>query len=89
MAQRIRMSDHARAEARRRGVIEATVLGVAANPEQRVETRAGREIRQSRIVDAASGKLFLVRVIVDSGEHGETIVTVYRTSRIRKYWRAQ
>jgi hypothetical protein len=88
MNQPIRMSDHAREEARRRGVSEAIVLSVARDPEQRVMVRARREVRQSRITDAASGKLYLVRVIVDFGEHGDTIVTVYRTSRIRKYWRA-
>jgi hypothetical protein len=82
------MSDHASAEARRRGVSEATALSVASVPEQRFTVRSGREIRQSRVADAARGKLYLVRVVVDSDEHGDTIVTVYRTSKIGKYWRA-
>jgi hypothetical protein len=51
--------------------------------------RPGREVRQSRIADAASGKLQLVRVIVDTGHDTDTIVTVYRTSKVRKYWRAE
>jgi hypothetical protein len=29
----------------------------------------------------------LVRVFVDLAPEGETVVTVYRTSRIEKYWR--
>ena len=89
MAQRIILSDHARAEARRRGISEAIILGVATTPERRLAVRAGREVRQSRIADPASGKLHLIRVVVDSGKDGDTIVTVYRTSKIRKYWRAQ
>ena len=89
MNQRIIFSDHARGEARRRGISEATVLNVATTPEQRVAVRAEREVRQSRVTDPASGKLQLIRIVVDSGKDGDTIVTVYRTSKIRKYWRAQ
>jgi hypothetical protein len=37
----------------------------------------------------ASGKLQLIRIVVDSGKEGDTVVTVYRTSKIGKYWRAQ
>jgi hypothetical protein len=55
--------------------------------EQRVAVRPEREIRQSRITDPASGKLQLIRVVLDSGKDGDTVVTVYRTSKVRKYWR--
>jgi hypothetical protein len=46
-------------------------------------------VRQSRIADPASGKLRVIRVFVDLGKDGETVVTVYRTSKVRKYWREQ
>lgn len=87
MQRRLEMTEHARSEALRRQVSEDTVLAVARDPEQRLEARAGREIRQSRMVDPASGKLYLIRVVVEIEAAGETIVTVYRTSRIRRYWR--
>lgn len=89
MNQRVILTDHAMAEARRRGISEETVLQVATTPEQRVATRPDREVRQSRVIDQASGKLQLVRVVVDSGNEGDTVVTVYRTSKIRKYWREE
>jgi len=89
MDQRVVLSEHAKTEARRRGISDATVLHVATTPEQRVPVRPEREIRQSRVADPASGKLHLIRVVVDSGKDGDTIVTVYRTSRIGKYWRTQ
>jgi hypothetical protein len=89
MAQRIRMSEHARSECRRRGIAETVVLDVARAPEQQVTVRLGREVRQSRVTDPASGKLHLIRVVVDTVLDGDTIVTVYRTSKLRKYWRAQ
>jgi len=81
------MTEHARGEALRRQIGEDIVLAVARDPEQRLAARAGREIRQSRIPDPASGKLYLVRVVVELAEASETIVTVYRTSRISRYWR--
>ena len=86
---RLVVSDHARAEAKRRQIDEATVLLVARKPEQRLSVRRGREIRQSRIPAATSGKLQLIRVIVDINTDAETIVTAYRTSKISKYWRAE
>jgi hypothetical protein len=63
------------------------VLEVATTPEQRVPVREGREIRQSRVTDPASGKLQLLRVVVDRGKDSDMMVTAYRTSKVRKYWR--
>jgi hypothetical protein len=83
------LSEHARIEAARRGIDEDTVREVASRPEQRVTVRPGREVRQSRIVDPASGKLRLLRVFMDTGHDVDTVVTVYRTSKVRKYWRAE
>lgn len=78
---------HALEQAARRGVDEATVAQIAERPEQVVEVRPGREVRQSRIPDPAEGKSYLVRVFVDTVAGQETVVTVYRTSKIAKYWR--
>ena len=89
VSQRIVLTDHAIAEARRRGIAEETILEVATTPEQRLPVRPGREVRQARVADTASGKLQLVRVFVDLGDDGETVVTAYRTSKLRKYWREQ
>ena len=87
MSRPVVLSDHAKAEAERRHISESTVMQVAAAPEQRVRLRADREVRQSRIADPVSGTLYLVRAIVDLQANSDTIVTVYRTSKVRKYWR--
>jgi hypothetical protein len=89
MGQRVVLTDHAAAEARRRGISEATVLRVATTPEQSLGVRTNREIRQSRVIDPASGKLHLVRVVVDLEGDADIVVTVYRTSKVRKYWRGE
>jgi hypothetical protein len=87
MSQRVVLTDHAIAEARRRGISEGTILKVANTPEQRLAVQPNREVRQSRVTDPASGKLQLIRVVVDRGKDGDTVVTVYRTSKVGKYWR--
>jgi hypothetical protein len=73
----------------RRGISQADVMRVAAEPEQVHLIRADREVRQSRVTDPTSGKLQLIRVVVDCGEENDEVVTAYRTSKIAKYWRAQ
>jgi hypothetical protein len=81
----ISLSEHGREQASRRGLSDATVLEVAHTPEQRLAVRPGREIRQSRIAMPAGGRLYLVRVVVDTGPREDTVVTEHRTSRIDKY----
>ena len=83
---KIVLSEHARTQAARRGLSEDVVLEVARSPEQRLAVRPGREVRQSRVGMPAGGTLYLVRVVVDSGPEADTVVTVYRTSKIDKYW---
>ena len=49
--------------------------------------RPGREVRQSRVPFPPADTVYLVRVFVDVAAGTETVVTVYRTSKIDKYWR--
>ena len=81
------LSEHACWRAERRGIDEATVLEVAAAPEQVVPVRPGREIRQSRREDPVLGKRYLVRVVVDTRTDVDRVITVYRSSKLDKYWR--
>lgn len=80
------VTSHAAFEIRRRGIDEGLVHRVLAAPEQPLPVRPGRDVLQSRI--AFAGKTFLVRVFVDIDRDPAEVVTVYRTSRIAKYWRA-
>ena len=78
-----RISDHAREEAERRGIPLAVVHAVMESPGQIVEAHRDRKTYQSQV--DISGKLYLVRVIVEVTDP-LTVVTVYRTSKIEKYW---
>jgi len=87
---RYRISDHARMEMNRRGIAQEVVETLLAKPEQVIETPSGRKILQGRIrfPAAPTGRLYLVRVVVDPAEEPPLVITVYRTSKVEKYWRS-
>ena len=82
-----RITSHAIIEMERRGIDQTIVRRVLAAPEQRHTVRAGRHVLQSRI--AFDDKIYLVRVFVDVDRKPADVVTVYRTSKIAKYWKAE
>ncbi len=79
------LTAHARFEMQRRGIGEGVVRRVMTAPEQTFDLRPGRWVRQARI--EMGGQTYLVRVIVDVDRTPPEVVTVYRTSKISKYWR--
>ncbi len=81
-----RLSHHARQEMERRKISLALVDEVLEKAEQVVPERAGKTAYQSQ--QNIGGKMFLVRVIVDDSVDPAVVVTVYRTTKIQKYWRS-
>ncbi len=79
-------TEHALFEVKRRAVSEELVRTILLSPEQRVEVRAGRVALQSKIAMGEPAKQYLVRVFVDIDRYPAEVVTVYRTSKIEKYW---
>jgi hypothetical protein len=55
-------------------------------PAQAVPECGGLVAYQSRIT--LDGRMFLVRAIADDRAEPTIVVTVYRTSKIAKYWRS-
>lgn len=78
-----RLTDHAREEAERRSIPLDVLDSVINKPGQVVEAHSGRKVYQSQI--EIEGKLYLVRAIVEETDP-LTVITVYRTSNIKKYW---
>ncbi len=81
------LTPHATFELQRRGLDEAIIRQVLAAPEDRAVVRPGRDVLQSRL--EVAGKRYLVRVFVDVDRSPAEVVTVYRTSKIEKYWRSE
>jgi hypothetical protein len=72
-------------ELARRGLDAELVAQVLNTPEQRHTVRPGRDVLQSRV--SMAGRLYLVRVFVDIERRPAEVVTVYRSSKVEKYWR--
>ena len=70
----------------RRAIPRELVEETLSAPQQIVPAHGGREAYQSQ-VDFGGGRTYLLRVIVSGEGDSATVVTVYRTSKIRKYWR--
>ena len=70
----------------RRSIPLALLDNVMQHPHQIVPERGGKKAYQSQ-VDFGGGRIFLLRAIVDDNIDPAVVVTVYRTSNIRKYWR--
>jgi hypothetical protein len=77
------ITDHADEQMRRRGIDIELVRSILRDPEQVLEVQPGRVVLQSQVnVDGRK----LVRVFIDVDESLMRVVTVYRTSKIDKYW---
>jgi hypothetical protein len=81
-----KFSGHAEKELISRNIPRHLVDSVVHNPEQIVPERPGRKAYQSQL-DFGDGRIFLLRVIVDDKVDPAVVVTVYRTTKIKKYWR--
>jgi len=85
---RIILSAHAWKQMSRRGIPDQVVARIVSHPGQVLSLRRGREVRQDLVMLPPTRKRYLIRVIVDIAGHDIEIVTVYRTSKVAKYWRA-
>ena len=82
---RFRLSSHAEGELLRRAIPRPFLDAVLESPQQVVPAYGGRRAFQSQI-DFGAGKIMLLRAIVDERVDPPVVVTVYRTSKIDKYW---
>ena len=79
-------SKHAETELVLRKIPRAMAEEVLRQPQQIVTERAPRKAYQSK-VEFGDDKTFLLRVIVDDTVEPAIVVTLYRTTKINKYWK--
>ena len=84
-----RLTEHAQLEMLRRRIAEQEVARVLSMPEQVLYVSQSRYIYQARIDFGTPSRPYLLRVFVDIDRKPPEVVTVYRTSKIDKYWRDQ
>jgi uncharacterized FlgJ-related protein len=80
------ITEHARLEAQRRQIDLELLQATVENPEQKILSERGRIVFQSKYYDNIENKEMLLRAIV--AQTGDTlkVISVYKTSRIDKYW---
>ena len=79
------LSSHVQQEMERRGIPLAVVESVLAAPGQKVPEHGDVICYQSKA--EINQKPYLVRVMVNETATPPKVVTVYRTSKIGKYWK--
>ena len=70
----------------RRNIPAGLLEPVLNNPQQVLPSATGRHVYQSK-VDFGTGKTYLLRAVVSDQTDPAVVVTVYRTSKVDKYWR--
>jgi hypothetical protein len=80
-------TDHALTEMARRRISQEHVRTVLAKPEQMEWIREGRAVYQAKYNTGEPPKTYLLRIFGDIDCQPPHVVTVYRTSKIEKYWR--
>lgn len=65
-----------------RGIVTETMK----NPAQKIK-KPEKYVYQSKYFDGKLGKEMLLRIFVKEDIKGLTIITLYKTSKIGKYWK--
>lgn len=81
------LTKHAQTEIIRRRIPDVLVDQVSKFPEQIVKEHGDIVCHQSKI--QLEGKPYLIRVMINPTNDPAQIVTVYKTSKIGKYWSMQ
>jgi len=80
------LSKHAKEQMEARGISEEQVWGVVQDSEQTIEHDDEKIILQSRVT-LDDGKNYLIRVFINVIKDPNLIITVYKTGKIKKYWK--
>ncbi len=80
------LSGHAVFEAKRRDIDEGLIRSMVIKPQQKISSKRGRVIVQGIYQDQIEDKEMLLRIIGKETIDKFEVITVYKTSKIKKYW---
>ncbi len=80
------LSGHAVFEAKRRDIDEGLIRSMVIKPQQKISSKRGRVIVQGIYQDQIEEKEMLLRIIGKETIDKFEVITVYKTSKIKKYW---
>ena len=77
---------HAEKQLVERRVSKEFVLEVLENPDQQVPGDFERTVYHKRYFDTIHNEELLLRIVVEEQEDYVLVMSVYKTSKMRKYW---
>ncbi|MEO8611796.1 MAG: hypothetical protein ABI690_28110 [Chloroflexota bacterium] len=80
----IRLTDHAEKQIAYRELGQQQIIQIALNPEQIIAEPDLPLIAQSRVIE--DGKIYLIRIAFRDEDQIRLVITVYKTSKVSKYW---
>jgi hypothetical protein len=80
------LSEHAHSALSERGISLAALEAVLREPQQRFQGRSELWVYQS-LEDGPDGRTYVLRLLVEERGPSRHVVTVYRSSKVSKYWR--
>lgn len=82
----IEFTKHALEELKNRGISLEIVEKILNNPVQILDSENNRKVYQD-IIEFNDNKHYVVRVILEETKDNLKVITVYKSSKITKYWR--
>lgn len=80
------LSFHAQEQLEQRDIPLTYLESVLTSPQQVIPQSDGTKVYQSQL-DWGTGKVYLLRLVVRDDLEPWRVVTLYKTSKISKYWR--
>ena len=77
---------HAEEQIQARNISKDLVLNTLENPQQKTVGFNNRDIYQSRYFDVVEGKQMLIRIITENRDDNVIVISIYKTSKLEKYW---
>jgi hypothetical protein len=79
-------SKHAEEQMQRRNISRDTAIDAVLHPDQTLVDDEFPEMKIFQSLTREKGQVFLLRVFVNVKQHPNIIVTLYKTSKIKKYY---
>jgi hypothetical protein len=81
----IRFSPHAEDNLKAREIAREDAEAAIRNPDRRESVRPPREVVTRRYSDKVTGETMLLRAIIEETASEIAVVTLYKTSKLKKY----
>lgn len=81
----IRFSPHAEANLKTREILREEAEAAIRNPARREASGAPREVVTRSFYDKVTGETMLLRAVIEESESEIAVVTLYKTSKLKKY----